>query len=134
MARLSFDIPDDLLKKLDDCGKMETIAPKMIDAALPIAAEAVRKHVAPHTRSGELARSIGVMRAKPTKGKSGHSGKVWFSGKDKETGTSNAVKAMALEYGTSKQTATPFVTPAMNECEPACVYKMQEVYNAEVAK
>lgn len=132
MAKLNFEIPDALLKALTACGKTEKIAPKMIDAALPIVADAVRKRVAAHRRTGELEGSIHAYKAKQGK-RGGYSGRVGFAGYDKQSKTANAQKAISLEYGTSNQAATPFILPAINDCEDACTNKMQEVYNREVS-
>ena len=43
-------------------------------------------------------------------------------------------KACYLEYGTSKQTATPVISPAVRESEEAVAEKMQEVFEREMKK
>ena len=44
----------------------------------------------------------------------------------------NMEKLVYLEYGTSKQPATPVLTKAIKDSEPKVLRKMQEVFNREV--
>lgn len=41
-------------------------------------------------------------------------------------------KAVYMEFGTSKQAATPIISPAVRESEAAVLEKMQEVFDREV--
>ena len=53
------------------------------------------------------------------------------TGKDKH-GVRNMDKAAYLEYGTSKQAATPWLQHATNDAETAVLKKCQDIYNRTV--
>ena len=53
------------------------------------------------------------------------------TGRD-EKGVRNMEKMVYMEYGTSKQEATPVLSPAVRKAEDPVTEKMQEVFNREV--
>lgn len=69
-----------------------------------------------HSRTGSLVRSIGTGKAKYIAKYGGYHASVTFRGKDSK-GVRNGLKAAQLEYGNSRQPASPFVDRAMNSAE-----------------
>lgn len=136
--KFDFSIPDDLQKELESLANFDEIAPKMLDAATPIIEKSIKLRLARHKRSGDLVESVSAHKAKATKGV--YIGKVKFDGyskhryKKRSQTVANAQKAISLEYGTSKQRATPFLKQAVNDVEIQVVQKMQAVFNEEVSK
>lgn len=108
---------DDLMQGLNDL-QMEVIAPEMLQAGEPILERNVVRRASSHHASGDMIGSI-----KPTRTihkNDGYSIIVRPTGKDAK-GVRNMEKMAYLEYGTSKQTATPVLTPAVGESEdPVC--------------
>ena len=140
MANFTFKMPKELAQQLERASNLEVIAPMMIDEAGPILVEAVKKRLAVHRRTGALEKSVRFKSAKKAKG-GGYFGKAYFSGYDKASatkanpqGTANEIKAMGLEWGTSKQPASPFIDAAKADCENQVLGKMQEVFNREAIK
>lgn len=133
-----FTIPQGLIDDLRKCADIDKVAPTMLKEAAPILARSLGKALLPHRKTGGLIESI-----KPRAAKRSKSGvyyiKIEFYGyaergtKEKKK-TPHAQKAMALEYGTSKQNATPFMEKAKNDSEKEVVEKLQEVYTREVMK
>ena len=136
--KFDFFIPDSLQKELERLANFDEIAPKMLDAATPIIEESIKRHLAGHKRSGDVIKSVSAHKAKVSKDV--YVGEVKFDGtskhryKRRSQTVANAQKAVSLEYGTSKQRATPFLSQAVNDVETQVVQKMQDVFNEEVRK
>lgn len=137
MGRFEFDIPDDLFKELE--GSFDDVAPKMIDAALPVYQKAMEQSIkqsvssAPEAvkrQTSGLVKSLTVRKAKQSD-TNAYIGNIVFAGKDSK-GSPNVVKAMGLEYGNSHQIPSPFMQRAVNSCEKNVLAKMEEVFNREV--
>lgn len=137
MGRFEFDIPDDLFKELKD--SFDDVAPKMIDAALPVYQKAMEQSIkesvssAPEAvkrQTSGLVKSLTVRKAKQSD-TNAYIGNIVFAGKDPK-GSPNVVKAMGLEYGNSHQIPSPFMQRAVNSCEKNVLAKMEEVFNREV--
>lgn len=129
MAKFSFKIPDDLTRQLERLQNTDEIAPKMIDAGIPIVKDEMVRRADSHRRTGAMSGSI-----KPTQPKrtgSGHSAVVRPTGRDGR-GTRNMEKMMYLEYGTSHQRATPVIVPTVAATESSVIEAMREVFNKEV--
>lgn len=127
MARFKLEGIDGLMKDLSQMD-IERIAPKMLEAAVPILEQAVKRRAAMHKESGDMYQSI-----KPTKPKRtdmGYSVVVRPTGKD-ANGVRNMEKAAYLEYGTATQAASPVISPAIRETEEAVAQKMQDVFDRE---
>jgi HK97 gp10 family phage protein len=136
MADFSFSMPDDFQQTLSKLAEMDEIAPKMIDAATPIVAESVKRNLQPRKRTGALIDSVTPENAKKSK-KGIWQGRVIFKGYEKKgpnSKVSNNQKAISLEYGTSKQAASPFMEKSVRDVESEVAYKMQEVFNQEVGR
>ena len=130
MARFDFDFPKEFDEQIRKLSNIDEIAPKMINAALPIYQNAIKASLSIHNRTGSLQKSVSIKKAK--KAKSGaYVGNVVFKGYDKKK-TANTIKAAGLEYGNSHQTAKPFLQNAVNSCESKVIEKMQEVFKNEV--
>lgn len=110
----------------------DEIAPKMLEEAAPIPAAEMEKQARPHNCTGGMIESIKIEKVKKKKG-------IWridinFKGYEhrKSQTVAHALKAMALEYGTSKQAPRPFLAKAKNNAAKPMADKMQKVYNREV--
>lgn len=151
MAYFNFEISPEFLKQIGRLADVDRIAPKMLEEAVPIVEEKLRNAIkTSHSRTGDLYKSIQSF--KPRKTKSGawiisaaptgranklkRAGKVYKRSKSgrKTSGVAlyNDDKLFYLEYGTSKQPATPVITKVVKDSEPAVLAKMQEVFNREV--
>lgn len=129
MAGFSFEIPDSLTRELEKLANVDEIAPKMIEAGIPIVKDEMVRRADSHRRTGAMSGSI-----KPTQPKrtgSGHSAVVRPTGRDGR-GTRNMEKMMYMEYGTSHQPSTPIIAPTVAATESSVIEAMQEVFNAEV--
>jgi len=109
--------------------KFNQIAPKMLEGAVDILEKEVTKKASQHKVSGDMARSIKKTRAKAAK--DGYSISVRPTGTDSK-GVRNMEKMAYLEYGTSKQKATPVLTPAVNVSRSSVELKMQEIFEREI--
>lgn len=128
MANFSVEGLDDLMKDLDSLD-IERIAPIMLEEAAPILERNVKNRASVHKETGEMQKSIKSTKSKRTG--DGYSITVRPTGKDKK-GVRNMEKACYLEFGTSKQGATPVISPAVRESEDLVAGKMQEVFDREV--
>lgn len=138
MANFDFDFPEDIFGGIENI--FDEAAPKMIDAALPIYKDSVETSLkqsistAPEDakrQTGELVDSVKQKKAKRTK-TDAYIGTITFEGVDSK-GSPNMVKALGLEYGTSRgQVARPFLQRAKESCEKEAVDTMQEIFNREV--
>lgn len=122
-----------LARQLMDAASLDTLAPKMIDGALPILEgklrDAVQQEANKGYATGALAASIKKGKAK--KNQYGHFGSVCPTGKDKN-GMRNMEKLAYLNYGTSKQAARPVVARATAQAEREVAERMQEIFRQEV--
>lgn len=138
MARAVHLHSREIQEQLDKLINFDPIAQKMLDESIGILGDSVKKKLKGHKVSGELEKSI-----KSKKSRSGKDGRryalVSFDGYEKGSaqseeyprGKPNAIKAVALEYGTSDQAATPFMISAINDAHDGIADKMQEVLNRE---
>ena len=129
MARFDFDVPDDFIRQLGNLTDVDRYAPQMIDEAVPILERYVKAETERHKVSGDMYKSIKHTKAGAYTG-GGYYATVRPTGKDRK-GVRNMEKMAYLEYGTSKQPATPVLTKAMNDSEPEVLAKMQEVFDRE---
>ena len=82
--------------------------------------------------TGQLADSLGITPVS-TDSKGMVNVKVGFDGHDSK-GTSNSLKATVLEYGSRRQQARPFMTPAARATKARVKEKMTEVIEREIEK
>lgn len=130
---MTFEIPKELQQQLARVSNLDEIAPKMINAATPIVVKSLQDSLTSHKQSGELVKSVKAYKAKKIRN-GGYYGRVNFAGYDAKTKAPNAQKAMSLEYGSTKQSATPFLDGAMTKAESKATAIMQEVFNKGVDK
>lgn len=141
MARLSITPDDELLRKLDVMADVDNIQKKMLKAAAPHLLNAVSRRLQEHKRTGNLIKSLKISRPKRTKKEKKYYVLIAPEGYDDRklkngnvNRVSNAQKMMALEYGTKKQTATPFISAATRDAEGAVMQAMRDVFEQEVSK
>ena len=125
---MSFELefPDDLGESLEAMMDEEALCTYMLNAAGPILERNVVAASSAHIHEGDMVRSIKPTR--PEKGKAGWHLTVRPTGKDSK-GVRNMEKMAYLEYGTSKQAATPVLGPAVRQSETACLDAMQKAFD-----
>lgn len=130
MAKFDIHGIDDFMKDLSQID-VERIAPKMLEEAVPILEREVVRECGKHKDTGAMMSSI-----KPTGAsvnQHGHYICVRPTGRD-EKGVRNMEKMVYMEYGTSKQEATPVISPAVRKAEGEVLDKMQEVFSREAGR
>ena len=128
MAKFDIHGIDDFMKEISQID-IDRIAPKMLEESAPILEKSVRAESAKHRDTGAMEESIKATGA--NKNARGHYICVRPTGRD-EKGVRNMEKMVYMEYGTSKQEATPVLSPAVRKAEDPVTEKMQEVFNREV--
>ena len=141
MAKMTITPPTDLMDKLTKLGSPgKEIGKKMLKKGAAILRDEVDSNLKKNLYrnrtyrrdfpTGALERSITM--TKPKENKNGDLAiSVYFKGKD-DKGVANAQKAIAMEYGTSKQDAEPFIRPAVAATEDTVINAMQDVFDGEV--
>ena len=140
MAKADVKMPDEFLSRISRLGaQTDSIAEKILQAGGEVALAKVKSNlksvVGSGTKSksrstGELERSLGL--SPVTVDKNGnHDIKVGFS-EPRTDGGSNAKIANILEYGTSSQSAKPFLKPAKSAVKKQCVEAMKSAFEKEV--
>ena len=133
MAKATWRMPDDFLMKVSRLAdKTDEILPKVLEAGAEVVEDKVRSNLQAvigsgtkyESRStGELLRSLGTSPALQDKN-GDFNVKVGFS-EPRTDGSSNAKIANILEYGTSSQSAKPFLKPAKSAVKKQCVEVMK---------
>lgn len=132
MANFSYNPPTDFLKQLGRLGEIEKVAPMMVDESIPIVRDKLQKEVAYHVRTGSLQASIRSTKAKKLKSGAEYACAM-PTGKD-ENGVRNMEKFAYLEFGTSKQAATPVISTVLGDTEGSVENKMAFVFRREMSK
>ena len=123
---ISFD-PEEILKKGEHSEEMLL---RMIKAGQEVMADSIRSSASKYKDTGDMKNSIKA--TKPVINKEGNPvGRVKFVGDDRK-GMSNSAKAMWLEYGTTKRSATPFVRPAIEGSKNAIYSAMKKIEQEEM--
>ena len=146
---MGFDISgfDDALAELDRIGRIDEIAPKMLEESEPILAEEVTKQAKKHWNTGDMTLSIKSTGALIGKGGSyylcvrptGESyEKKWQYARSRggkkgrrKIKVRNMEKLVWLEFGAKGRPAVPIITTAVLNAEPAVLKKLQEVFDRE---
>ena len=144
MAKFDFDIPKEFFASLENMNTDE-IQEKMLKEAAPILESSMKKALVRHNLSGEMIESVKARTPKKTEdgwivfvGPSGYSENTYYAKDSKGKRTerkyqiSNAIKAIWIEYGTSKQKSTPFLTRSVKNANKEALKIMQETFNKEV--
>lgn len=133
MATLDYAIPDELMDEFKKLGtNAEEIVLKMLNGAIPILETHVKEELEKHRISGDLLRSIKIIKAKQAKA-GGYAASVEPSGTDRK-GVRNVEKMLYLEYGTSRQPATPVLAKAIKDSEGEVLTTMQAIFDKEMGK
>jgi HK97 gp10 family phage protein len=116
MAKCTYTLPEDLLKKLSTLGsKMDEVSEVVLEAGGEVVLNKVKSNlegVLSGKSSGELVSSLGLSSVKV--GKDGNSNiKIGFA-EPRSDGKSNAMLANILEYGKHGQPARPFFETCKN--------------------
>ena len=140
MAKADIQMPDDFLEKLSRLGsRTDEISERVLEAGGEIVLAKTKSNLASVIGSGtaydsrttgELERSLGLTPVKVDKN-GNHNIKLGFS-EPRSDGGSNAKIANILEYGTSSQTAKPFLKPAKSAVKKQCVDAMKSAFEKEV--
>lgn len=132
MAQFSISGMDELLVKLNQLGRFDEIAPKMMKAGMEILQEEVVAEASKHKDTGVMVASI-----KPTGLMAGYDGGYYMctrpTGRDKK-GVRNMEKMVYLEYGVKGRPGVPVITAAVIKAEPKVVQAMQEVFTREISR
>lgn len=133
MARFEMTGIDEFAKMLERAGKLDEIAPKMIEESLPILEASLKGVVQQEADRGYATGALveSIKKTGSLRNAYGYFGVVRPTGVDKH-GVRNMEKLAYLHYGTSKQMARPVVTRAVFQVRQKIIDKMQEVYNREV--
>ena len=132
---------DEMIKTIEGFSNKDDVYQEMISAGQEIMKNAIETGARRHRKTGKMANSL--VCTKPMKNKSGDwVGRVKFEGssgvyrtkKGKKYDITNWLKAFRIEYGTSQQTAQPFVRPAIKRCEGNIYNKMNTIFEREVNK
>ena len=120
---------DDFINQLQKIeADTEEIAKRCINEALPILMTELQSRTAQHVDSGNLEKSIKLKKAKYNSKSNDIRGSVQY------TGNGNTYKILALEYGTSRQTAQPIIAPTIAQKENEVTEKMQQTLDAEIQR
>lgn len=132
MASFSISGVDELLARLNQLGKFDEVAPKMMKEGMEILQEEVVAEASKHKDTGAMAASI-----KPTGLMAGYGGGYYMctrpTGRDKK-GVRNMEKMVYLEYGVKGRPGVPVITAAVIKAEPKVVQAMQEVFTREISR
>ena len=141
MAKIKIAMPNSFLEKLSRLNdNFDKVAPKVLEAgAKPLKDKAKSNLVSvigkgtkyESVSTGALAESIGVTTAKQDKD-SNWNIKVGIGKSVDSKGTSNALKAMVLEYGKSGQPPKPWLKPAVTSTKKECIKIMIATLDDEV--
>lgn len=115
------------LDKLSDKSRVDEIAKKAVDAALPALTGAVKSHIHPRDVAGGVTASAARVNAY------GVVGLVKITGRDRK-GQSNAVRASVLEYGRrdGRGGHIPWRAASVSAARSSCESAMKKVVEAEM--
>lgn len=136
MAKCSYKLPEDLLKKLSTLGsKMDEISEVVLEAGGEVVLDKVKSNLEGSLSgesSGELVSSLGLSGVRIDR--NGNSNiKIGFS-EPRKDGGSNAMVANVIEYGKHGQPAKPFLKPAKSSSKKQCIEVMTKKLEEEINK
>lgn len=136
MAKCTYKLPEELLKKLSALGsKMDEVSEVVLESGGEVVLNKVKSNlegVLSGKSSGELVSSLGLSSVKV--GKDGNSNiKIGFA-EPRSDGKSNAMLANILEYGKHGQPARPFLKPAKTQSKKQCIEAMKNKLEEEINK
>jgi len=136
MAKMKIKAGEEYAMKISKLGKaaIEISKKVVIAGAVPIADE-IRKNLKANLNDskyseGDLLDSFGI--APPDIDKRGNTNtKIGFDGYDKKN-VPNALKARAMESGTSVQKKRPFIRPAVNKKKKKAIDEMGKEFDKQI--
>jgi HK97 gp10 family phage protein len=141
MAKVEIRMPEDFLLKLSRLeNKTDEILPKVLNAGGEVALAKVKANLTAAIgrgtkvkgrSTGELARSLGLSKARQKRDGSGWDIKVGFA-EPRSGGDSNAKIANILEHGRHGQPARPFLKPARTASRAKAIEAMKAKLDSEV--
>lgn len=136
MARCTYKLPDELLRKLSTVGsKMDEISEVVLVAGGEVVLDKVKSNlegVLSGESTGELLSALGLSGVLIDR--NGNSNiKVGFS-EPRKDGKSNAMLANIIEYGKHNQPAKPFLKPAKTSSKKPCIEAMTKKLEEEIKK
>ena len=142
MAKCTYKLPEEFLKKLSTLGKnTDVVASKMLKRGGEVVLKNTRsnlvsvvgKNTEEESRStGQLVASLGL--SPVLVGRNGdYNIKVGFS-ENRTDGKSNAMIANIIEYGKFNQPARPFLKPAKTKSKNEVIKVMEQTFEEEIKK
>ena len=136
MAKCTYKLPEDLLKKLSTLGsKMDEISEVVLEAGGETVLDKVKSNLEGSLSgesSGELVSSLGLSGVRIDR--NGNSNiKIGFS-EPRKDGGSNAMVANVIEYGKHGQPAKPFLKAAKSSSKKQCIEVMTKKLEEEINK
>lgn len=137
MGKISFKLPDDFMKKIEQLGdKRGEIIENCLEAAGEVVEKKVKENLynvlSPAERNGTLINSLGV--TSPKIDRNGvYNVKIGFA-PDRSDGKNNAMIASVLEYGTKdgRQPPRPFMKPAVRSVQKEAIETIIKTFEKEV--
>ena len=135
MAKCTYKLPEDLLKKMSRLGnKMDEIAKVTLEEGGKVVLDKTKSNLEASisaTSSGQLVSALGLSPVKVDRN-GNYNIKLGFD-EPRKDGTSNAMVANIIEYGKPGQLAKPFLKNAKiatkSECEDVMKRKLEEEIN-----
>lgn len=138
LARMTIQGLDEFALQLEAFGNNTVeISKKVVMAGAQPVADEIRKNLTKNLQGseyskGDLLDGLGITPPN-VDGEGNTNTKVGFGGYDSK-GVANAIKARAMESGTSNQDKKPFVRPAVNKSKAKAIQAMQDKLNEETMK
>ena len=129
MAQFDIHGIDEFARKLERMGRLDEIAPKMLEDGMQVLKPAVVEEAEKHKVTGDMAASIKQTGA--TYGAGGYYICARPTGKDRN-GVRNMEKMAWLEYGVKGRPATPVITRAVLNSEAGVIGAMRRRFEKEV--
>ncbi len=136
MAKCTYKLPEDFLKKLSSLGShMDEVSEKVLQAGGEVVLQKTRSNlvsVLSGESSGELVSALGLSGVRLDRDGNPNI-KVGFD-EPRRDGSSNAMVANIIEYGKHNQPAKPFLKPAKSQSKSECIDTMVATLEKEIKK
>ena len=136
MAKCTYELPEDFLKKLSSLGShMDEVSEKVLQAGGEVVLQKTRSNlvsVLSGESSGELVSALGLSGVRLDRDGNPNI-KVGFD-EPRRDGSSNAMVANIIEYGKHNQPAKPFLKPAKSQSKSECIDTMVATLEKEIKK
>lgn len=136
MAKCTYKLPEDFLKKLSSLGShMDEVSEKVLQAGGEVVLGRTRSNlvsVLSGESSGELVSALGLSGVRLDRDGNPNI-KVGFD-EPRKDGSSNAMVANIIEYGKHNQPAKPFLKLAKSQSKSECIDTMVATLEKEIKK